>query len=197
MSKQAARSYLLSVGNGDTIPLQVGGEYVRCIESEYDDFELAIDEDAFMFFRAGSEVRIAQFEEPFQKIRIKNPNAATMTVRLVVGFGTFKDDTLQAAGSIDSKPVVPDEIDEDSNVSVVTSTLTTLINENTSRGMLFITNLDPLGGQTIFVGNNPTGGVGIAVAPQATLAVASTAKWRCWHNKGANVSVAIAYTQWS
>lgn len=190
----------LTIPAGETHVLNVTGQYVRCLECNHASFTLKLNDNGTeMFFRAGSRVTIPPASEAFQSIHIHNPNSSAMTVNMVWGFGEYEDDTVSQSGSVDSQAVIPPVIDDDPNKSLANEALTVLFNDDPQRAVAYITNLEPVGGAMLYVGAAPTDGRGIPLAPQATLPIATTAKMRGWHDKGAGetVDVALFYTKWA
>lgn len=172
-------------------------EFVRCIESDQAEFLIKLDDGQEVFFAQGCQVKVAYNEQKFKKITIQNNNASSLEVRLIYGTGQFEDDRLQSSGNVSSEEVSPPTVDDDPNKAVPTGVQTTILNENPNRAVLYLTNLEPIGGHTVYVGRDPSGGRGIPLPPQTPLPIATTAKVRCWHDAGYDIDIGLCWTEWS
>ncbi|MDG1285962.1 MAG: hypothetical protein P8P30_00180, partial [Rickettsiales bacterium] len=194
---QAAKDYTINVPANSEQVLPAYGEYVRCIDSNQTEFKIGLESEAATFFAQGCELRITKGQPNFKNVTIANPNGTALEARIVIGYGQFKDDRLQSSGNVDSQLVTPTVADDDPNKVVPTGVQTSIFEIDTDRAMAFISNMEPVGGQTVFVGVAPSGGRGIPLAPMTTVAIATTEKMRCWHDKGSDVEIGMFFTKWA
>lgn len=201
MSKQDVRDYPLSIAANSQIELNVSGRFIRCLSSSLDDFLIMVDDGTEYFFASGIEYRLPIEQQDFKKVTIKNNNGSTLTIRLAVGYGVLKDDRRNFSGSVTTKEVVPQVLDDDPVTTVASGSQTTIITANTDRVALHITNHAPAGsGYSIMVGDAPgAGGAGtvrgIIIPPQSTFTLYTTALVRCWHENGVDIDVACTWTE--
>lgn len=142
-------------------------------------------------------LKLADLPETFTEIDLVNNTGAAVTVKLLVSNGNISDDSVKLSGALDTTPTVPQQLDDDANVTCPTGASTTVLAADSMRVASYITNLEPIGGQTIYVGDFPTGGRGLPLAPMNTLVIYCTDDIRVWHDKGSNVSVGILKTRYS
>jgi len=204
MTRYAAQDYSLTVPTGQEITLNVSGEYVRCVYSNQDDFQIGLDAESTTFFAQGCETRIPAGSEFFRTLRIKNNNGSDLTVRLIVGYGTYKDDRLQQSGTVqaeitnpeDIKLEVPDRVSSQSTATLASGASAIIVAGNSLRDVLYVSNCEPIGGTTIWVGNSFVNiNRGIPIPPQGVLPLQTTDGLYGRQDSGSSVSVAFLQTE--
>lgn len=106
---RGALSSKYTVPAGQSMPVQVAGEFVRCLEAS-EKFKLSISGGAAVYFDSGIQWT-ARSPEQFDEFIIINESANPLTVVMAWGYGEFVDNRLAVSGTIRVDNVSGDKLD--------------------------------------------------------------------------------------
>jgi hypothetical protein len=197
MGKPAYRDYDITVAAGGEMVINAQGRFVACIESDQTYFDVALDNDgAFFFMAAGLLGRIEEGQTDFKVIKIRNPNAGTLTAKLIIGSGDLIDSRFVASGTLYVQAQVPENLVTIADVAVPTAVATKVLNTNTKRIEAFITNPDPA--QTIRVGDSAIGAArGTLIQPNSTASLVTEDEIYVYQATGGSLNIPVSYTEYA
>ena len=96
---KGSRAYPLKIGAGLETTLNVGGEFFYVLECDQADFLMAMDESGLDFTKLRTYKRVEQGAQ-YDSLRIFNPNASDLNLKIIAGFGEYGDDEVKIGGAI-------------------------------------------------------------------------------------------------
>ncbi len=96
---KGSRMFPLKVAAGEEVTLNVSGEFVYVLECDQPSFLMAMDESGLDYAKIRTYVRVEQGAE-YRSLRISNPNAGALNLKVIAGFGEYSDDEVLIGGSI-------------------------------------------------------------------------------------------------
>lgn len=166
-----SKDYLVTVGAGEEVALNVAGEFYSVISTDQTSFEISVDGGATAFAKRGTKRRMPAGSE-FKVVRVKNPNGSSLTARLEIGYGDFIDGEISVGGDVvvGGGDTLTDYTDQ-----TLSATATALVlAANADRTEAWISNLS--GSVTLRWGTSAAAAArGIPVTPGQTMIVSSKA----------------------
>lgn len=157
---------IYTLGAGEGLDLVGQGNYVRFFSSTgATDLNIGIDGSTPEPLPVGIGV---SFPQKFERVRVENPNAGSVTFQIAIAVGHIADDRLNVSGSINavitSLPV-PTGLQSTADKSLAGTATTQIIAANSARTAVTITNLDG-NASIIRVGDSNAGASrGVQLAP--------------------------------
>lgn len=184
------RSDQWTVPAGGRIEVARAGEFLVCLEAS-SPFEIAFDHGSETGFEAGLAFKVP---DGFQRVRIYNPNAGDIVVRLGFGRGDLRDARLVVQGSVKTAPQSPAVFETPGPVTVAAGAAVQLAGANLERRELAVKNLS--GSETIWLKDQgAAGAAGWPLAPYEGAILTTTAAVYAYNPAAGSVEIAIFETK--
>lgn len=183
------QTFTFALAAGAAEQINAAGEFFRLADA---DGPVAVQIEALpeTEFQPGQGYQVPAGME-FDRLTVRNPGAASVTMTIVIGTGRFDDFRFFATSILDTREQSPDTFATGAPVTAATGAATLLAAANTARAEIIVTND---GGGKIYIGGDAAAaaGEGTPLGTDATLVLTTTAAVYVRNDTGAAVSVAVA-----
>lgn len=131
------RSYTFTIAPGGVYEIARQAQFFTCIEATAP-FKVAFDDAPKTDFLAG-----LSFEglTPFNKVRIENDSAASLTITAGLGVGGIRDARFVSAAPIETKPIARPDLTTGAPISVPAGQVVQIAGADTARHEIGLRNL--------------------------------------------------------
>lgn len=206
--KTAFATITRTIPAGGEQVIDITGTFLTCTESNQTNFLVAVDDGARNVFAAGMEMQVADENQPFTTIRVVNTHGSnTLTVSFSFGFGALRDRRFQVSGTLNANITnsnlkiigAAGDFDILGAVSIPTATAVTLVPYNFNRRRLLVFNNEPIGGETVYLGEQHSVSVanGFPLPAQQAIAINQANSIGACHGGASSVDVRYINEVWS
>jgi hypothetical protein len=206
--KTAFSTITRTIPAGGEQKIDITGTFLTCTESDQSTFLVAIDDSARNIFASGMEMQVANTNQPYKSIRVINTDGSNpLTVSFSYGFGALRDRRFQVSGTLNANITntnvkvigASGDFDALGAVSIPTATAVTLVPYNFNRRRLLVFNNEPVGGETVYLGeqHSVTVANGFPLPPQQAIAINQANAIGACHGGAAAVDVRYINEVWA
>ncbi len=175
---------------GGFLEVARSADFLVCLEAS-SPFKIAFDQSPETNFEAGLSFHVPM---GFHRIRLRNPNAGAISVRLGFGRGDLRDARLVLEGSIQTAPQSPEQFEANGPVTIAAGAAVQLAGADLSRREIAVKNLNS--SETIWIkGEGVAGASGWPLAPFEGAVLTTTAAVFAYNPAAGSVDVATFETK--
>ncbi|MEY8798944.1 hypothetical protein AB9K35_01250 [Leisingera sp. XS_AS12] len=178
------------IGAGESLEIARAAEFLVCLEASAP-FKITFDHGTKTNFEAGLSFKVPG---GFSHVRIENPGASEISVRLGFGRGDLRDARLVLDGAVHTESISAPVFLAPGPVSIAAGAVSQLVTDDLERRELAIKNTDET--ETIWVKDqSDVGASGWPLGPSEGLVLTTSAAVYAFNPSASSVSVAIFETK--